>query len=157
MDCSLPGFSVHGNSQTRILERVTISSSGSLPDPRIKLMSSASPALAGRFYISEPPGKPYVQLHFSYILTECKRTGMMLYITQLVWVKYNKGIWNSIAPLRQVTPKSRMTGLRDIQEKYGSIKRMKLSKFLENWMGTPFMHDCLWDCEHMNICLMCLT
>ena len=39
MDCSLPGSSVHGISQARILERVTISSSRGLPtqgsDPRL--------------------------------------------------------------------------------------------------------------------------
>ena len=64
---------------------------GDLLDPGSKLISSASPELAGRFYITEPPGKPYVQLHFSYILTECKRMGMTLYITQLVRAKYNKG------------------------------------------------------------------
>ena len=31
---------------------------GDLPDPGIKLESSASPALAGRFFATEPPGKP---------------------------------------------------------------------------------------------------
>ena len=30
----------------------------SLPDPRIKPMSPASPALAGRFFMTIPPGKP---------------------------------------------------------------------------------------------------
>ena len=40
MDCSLPGSSVHGISQARILERVAISSPGDLPDPRIQPMSS---------------------------------------------------------------------------------------------------------------------
>ena len=39
---------------------------GDLPGSGSKLMSSVSPALAGKFYITEPPGKPYVQLHFSY-------------------------------------------------------------------------------------------
>jgi hypothetical protein len=32
---------------------------GYLPDPGSKLMSSASPTLAGKFYITEPPGKPF--------------------------------------------------------------------------------------------------
>ena len=40
MDCSLPGSSVHGISQARILESVAISSPGDLPDPRIQPMSS---------------------------------------------------------------------------------------------------------------------
>ena len=30
-----------------------------LPDPGIKLESPVAPALTGRFFIAEPPGKPY--------------------------------------------------------------------------------------------------
>ena len=44
MDCSPPGFSVHGNLQARILEWVSISFSGDLPDPGIKPGSPASQA-----------------------------------------------------------------------------------------------------------------
>ena len=43
--CSLPGSSVHGIFQLRILEWVAISSSGHLPDPEIKPMSPTLPAL----------------------------------------------------------------------------------------------------------------
>ena len=39
MDCSPPGFSVHGVLQARILEWVAISSVGDLPNPGIKPMS----------------------------------------------------------------------------------------------------------------------
>ena len=42
----------------RILEQVAISSSGDLPDPEIEPESPASPALAGGFFTTEPPGKP---------------------------------------------------------------------------------------------------
>ena len=52
MDC---GSSIHGNSQARILEWVAIAFSGELPNPGIE---PASPALAGEFFTSEPPGKP---------------------------------------------------------------------------------------------------
>ena len=41
MDCSLPGSSVHGISQAKILEWVAISSSLDLPNPGIKLVSPA--------------------------------------------------------------------------------------------------------------------
>ena len=58
LDPSLPGSSVLGILQARILEWVAISSSGDLPDPGIETESSASPALAGKFFISVPPGKP---------------------------------------------------------------------------------------------------
>jgi len=36
MDCSLPGFSVHGILQARTLEWVAISFSTSVPEPRLK-------------------------------------------------------------------------------------------------------------------------
>ena len=58
MDCSPPGFSAHGILQARILEWVAIPPPGDLPDPRIKPKSPMSPALAGRFFITAPPGKP---------------------------------------------------------------------------------------------------
>ena len=53
MDYSPPGYSVHGISQARILEWVSISSPGDLSDPGIK---PASPALVGGFFTTEPPG-----------------------------------------------------------------------------------------------------
>ena len=62
MDCSLPGSSVHGTSQARILE--AISSSRALPDPGIK---PVSPALAGRFFTTEPPGKLRGIMSFSFL------------------------------------------------------------------------------------------
>ena len=49
-DCSLPGSSVHGIFQARILE-------GNLPDPGIKSTSLVSPALAGRFFTTGLSGK----------------------------------------------------------------------------------------------------
>ena len=42
--------------------------SGNLPDPGIKCMSFVSPALAGRVFTTEPPGKPVIFCTFkSYI------------------------------------------------------------------------------------------
>ena len=55
MDCSWPGSSVHGISQTRILEWVAISSSRG--EPGIEPASPATPALAGEFFTTEPSGK----------------------------------------------------------------------------------------------------
>jgi len=55
MDCNPSGFSVHGISQARILERMPFSSPGDLPDPGVKL---TSPALASRFFTAEPLVKP---------------------------------------------------------------------------------------------------
>ena len=64
MDCSPPGSSVYGISQARLLEWVAISSSrGSFP-PRE--WSSVS-CLAGRFFTTEPPRKPFGWLYHQFI------------------------------------------------------------------------------------------
>ena len=55
MDCSLPGSSVHGISQTRILECVAISFSRGSSQPRHQTHISC---IAGRLFTTEPPGKP---------------------------------------------------------------------------------------------------
>ena len=54
MDCSLPGFSVHGILQTRILEWVVMPSWGS-SRPRDRTRISC---LAGGFFTTAPPEKP---------------------------------------------------------------------------------------------------
>ena len=59
MDCSPPGSSVHGILQARILEWMPFPPPGNLPNPGIKPASLRSPALAGGFFTTEPPGKPY--------------------------------------------------------------------------------------------------
>ena len=59
MDCSLPGSSVHEIFQVRILKWVAISYSRNLPDLRIEPTSPASTTLAGGFFTTEPPGKPF--------------------------------------------------------------------------------------------------
>ena len=51
MDHSLPGFSVHGIFQARVLEWVAIYSPGDLPNPRIK---NGSPTLLTDALPSEP-------------------------------------------------------------------------------------------------------
>ena len=57
MDCTLPGSSIHGIStpgkNTRVGCHFLLQ--GNLPDPGIK---PASPALAGGFFTTEPPGNP---------------------------------------------------------------------------------------------------
>ena len=55
MDCSLPGSSVHGILQARILELVAIPFSRDLLDPGRDWTQVS--CIAGRFFITEPPGK----------------------------------------------------------------------------------------------------
>ena len=58
MACSLPGSSVHGISQARTPEQVAFPMPVVLPEPGTKPTSPVSPALAGRFFTTEPAGKP---------------------------------------------------------------------------------------------------
>ena len=67
---TLPGFSVHGIFQTRILECVSFSSSRGSPNPGIEPESPASLALQVDSLSLEPPGKPFWQqlaLYISYV------------------------------------------------------------------------------------------
>ena len=60
MDCSLPGSSVYGIFQGRILEWVVVPSPGDLPNPGIEPRSPALQADFFYFYfllLSEPPGR----------------------------------------------------------------------------------------------------
>ena len=55
LDCSPPGTSVHGVLQARILEWAALPSFRGSSRPRDR---TPSPALAGGFFTTEPPGKP---------------------------------------------------------------------------------------------------
>ena len=62
-DCSPLGSSVPGILQTRIVEWVGFPAPGDLPDPGTEPMSLASPALAGVFFTTVPPGSDRVAFH----------------------------------------------------------------------------------------------
>ena len=55
MDCSLPGSSVSGILQARILDGLPFPAPGDLSDPGIE---AGSTPLQADFLPSEPPGKP---------------------------------------------------------------------------------------------------
>ena len=57
MDCSLPGSSIHGIFQARILEWVAISSSTGSSWPRDPSHVSYISCIAGSFFTTAPPGK----------------------------------------------------------------------------------------------------
>ena len=57
MDCSPPGFSVHGILQARILEWVAMPTTGDLPNPGIKPMPFTFHALAGGFFTTSATWK----------------------------------------------------------------------------------------------------
>ena len=56
-DCNLPGSSVHGTLQARILEWIAIASSRGSSQPRVS-------HIAGGFFTAELPGKPRLGLSF---------------------------------------------------------------------------------------------
>ena len=58
MDCSPPGFSVHGILQARILEWVAVPSSRETSQPRDRTHISCGSCTAGGFFTTEPLGKP---------------------------------------------------------------------------------------------------
>ena len=58
MDCSLPGSSVHGIFQARILEWVAVPFPGDLPDPEIE---PGSPTLQANSLLSDLPGKNNIE------------------------------------------------------------------------------------------------
>ena len=88
MECSLPSFSVHGISQTRILEWVAISFSRGISQP-----SDRNPIswLASGFFTPEPPVKVKAQVTQSYP-TLCESIDYTIYgILQakiLEWVAF---------------------------------------------------------------------
>ena len=58
MDYSLPGSSVHGIFRQEYWSGLPFLPPEDLPDPGIKPMSPVSTAFSGRFFTTEPPGKP---------------------------------------------------------------------------------------------------
>ena len=62
MGCSLPGSSVHGIFQARILEWVAIYCSRGYSPPRDQTQMSGISALASRFFTTAIPGKPSITL-----------------------------------------------------------------------------------------------
>ena len=62
MVCSLPGSSVHGILQARIVEWVAISSSRGSSRSGDQTHVSCISFIAGRAFTTEPPGKPQITL-----------------------------------------------------------------------------------------------
>ena len=87
MDCNLPGSSVHGILQARILEWVAISSSQEIfPTQESKLHLLQVSCIAGGFFTAEPPGKPNIHtlLYIKQITKESLLYGTGNYIQHLI-------------------------------------------------------------------------
>ena len=90
MDCSLPASLVHGTFQARILEWLAISYSRDLPNLGIELMSLVSPALAGEFFITVPPGKAKTKANTANSLNRDQRWNHEALRDEL-WIMLAKG------------------------------------------------------------------
>ena len=62
MYCSLPGSSVMEFSRQEYWSGLPFPPPGDLSYPEIKPKSPVAPALAGGFFVTEPPGKPEIYL-----------------------------------------------------------------------------------------------
>ena len=75
MAYSLPGSSVHGILQVRILEWAAIPPQGDLPDPGIKPVSLMSPALAGGLFTTgtnwEAPKNSHITIITKILMIMC--------------------------------------------------------------------------------------
>ena len=61
VDCSLPGSSIHGILQGRILEWAAISFSRDLPDPGIEPSTLTPPVLVGGFFTTSATGEDHIK------------------------------------------------------------------------------------------------
>ena len=94
MDCRPPGSSVHGISQARLLEWVAISFSRESSQAKDQ---THSPALAGRFFTTEPPRDPAQDpARGNLILTQMLRSIGLA--KKLIWV-FRKMVWKNLNEL----------------------------------------------------------
>ena len=70
VDCSLPGSSVHGILQARILEWVAMPSSRDLPDPGIQPTFLPSPALADKIFTTSATWEAQVSSYMHHLRKE---------------------------------------------------------------------------------------
>ena len=79
-DCSLDGFFSMGLFRQEYQSGLPCPPLGYLPDPGIK---PRSPALAGRFFTSESPGKPYTNLYmYIYVYIYIYKTCVFISLTR---------------------------------------------------------------------------
>ena len=69
IDCSPPGSSVCGILQQKCWSRLLFPPPGDLPNSGMELLFPVSPALAGRFFATEPPGEWYEFAKFISLFT----------------------------------------------------------------------------------------
>ena len=89
VDCSPPGFAVHGILQARILEWVAIFCSRRLSRPRDWTCVSC---IAGRLFTFKPPGKPNRNLKRILNISEWIRWYMTLSVCESRCIRYKAAV-----------------------------------------------------------------
>ena len=84
VDCTLPGPLSMESFQERMMAWIAISSSRESFRPRIKPMSLVSPALAGIFFTTEPPGKPTLAVPPKEVWRQ-RRSGFNPWVGKIPW------------------------------------------------------------------------
>ena len=109
MDCSLLGSSVSGIFQARFLEWVAISFSRDLPYPGIKPTSLEAPALASRFFTTEPSGKPCIScsVQFSSVAQSCLTLRDPMNCTRSPCLSPTPGVYSN-SSIESVMPSSHL-------------------------------------------------
>ena len=118
-DCSLPGSSVHGISQARVLEWVAFPSPGDLSDPGNEPRSHALQADA---LPSEPPGKPKFGIKSS------EKKVNMLWCMCAVCLTINKENFTTKVQGNVVTAKSKFRIMFKLMVNSKYSKRQKLGE-----------------------------
>ena len=112
-DQRLPGSSVHGISQARILEWVAISFSRGYSQLRDW---TASPALAGRFFTA--PGKSQIFCYWLLIKLDCSQKTYVISIFENLWtVIWWPGTWSKLVNIPSTFEKMCILQLLNIQNK----------------------------------------
>ena len=113
MDYSLPGSSVHGIFQARVLEWVAISFSRDLPNPGFELRSHALQADTSP---SELPGKPVLSLTKAEVERFYEDLQDLLELTAKKDVLFIMGDWNAKVGCQETPGVTGKFGLRTRNE-----------------------------------------
>ena len=134
MDCSLPGFSVHGISQARILEWVAMPFSGDLPGPGIEHTSLMSPALAGGLFTTSSTWGAHIFINLDVI---SPNDSSVLHLAKLLLhpfkfssdIPFLRSFSNSATQASQEYPGSRMSLYKNFAL-YNSLHVFSLQQIL---------------------------
>ena len=130
-----------GFSQQEYCNRLPCPPSGDLPDPDIEPSSPVSPALAGRFFTTERPGKPQVNLEelffFFFFLAASQKKLSSVCLVYSVLCLVTRSCLTLCNPMDYSPPGSSFHGI--LQE-----------RILE-WVAIPFSRGSYWPSDWTQI------